>query len=66
MRDELWKEDETRSGNWVPNAGLAILRVALMSLKFRRSVTYYWPRIFKRCSRSTVPVMSLINGKRIK
>jgi hypothetical protein len=66
VRDELWKEDETRSGNWALNACLAILRVALISLKFRNGVTWSWPRVFEHCSHSTVPAMSLINGKSIK
>jgi hypothetical protein len=46
--DELWKEDKTRSGNWALNACLAILRVALISLKFRNGVTCSWPRVFER------------------
>jgi hypothetical protein len=66
VRDELWKEDQTRSGKWALNACLAILRVALISLKFRQGVTCSWPKVFEQCSHSTVPAMSLINGKSIK
>jgi hypothetical protein len=66
VRDELWKADETRSGNWALNACLAILRVALTSLKFRQCVTCSWPQAFKRCSHSSVAAMSLINGKPIE
>ena len=65
-RDVQWEEDKTRSGNWALNASLAILRVALISVKFRQGVTLSWPRIFEQCGHSTVPAMSLINGKSIK
>lgn len=65
-RDVQWEEDKTRSGNWVLNAALAILRVALISVKFRQGVTLSWPRIFEQCAHSTVSAMSLINGKSIK
>ena len=66
VRDELWKEDQTRSGNWALSACLAILRVALISHEFRDGVTCSWPRVFERCSLSSVPAMSLINGNSIK
>jgi hypothetical protein len=65
-RDVQWEEDKTRSGNWALNASLAILRVALISVKFRQHVTLSWPRIFEQCAHSTVSAMSLINGKSIK
>jgi hypothetical protein len=65
-RDVQWKEDKTLSGNWALNATLAILRVALISVKFRQEVTLSWPKIFEKCSRSSVPAISLINGKSIK
>jgi len=65
-RDVQWKEDKTLSGNWALNASLAILRVALISVRFRQGVTLPWPQIFERCAHSTVPAMSLINGKPIK
>lgn len=65
-RDVQWEEDKTRSGNWALNASLAILRVALISVKFRQGVTLSWPRIFEQCAHSTVSAMSLINGKSIK
>lgn len=65
-RDVQWKEDKTLSGNWALNASLAILRVALISVKFRQGVTLSWPRIFEQCARSTVSPMSLVNGKSIK
>ena len=65
-RDVQWQEDKTRSGNWALNANLAILRVALISVKFRQGVTLSWPMIFEKCVHSTVPVFSLINGKSIK
>ena len=65
-RDVQWKEDKTLSGNWALNACLAILRVALLSVKFRQGVTLPWPEIFEQCAHSTVPAMSLINGKSIK
>ena len=65
-RDVQWKEDKTLSGNWALNACLAILRVALLSVKFRLSVTLPWPQIFEHCGHSSVPAMSLINGKSIK
>lgn len=65
-RDVQWEEDKTRSGNWALNASLAILRVALLSVKFRQGVPLTWPKIFECCARSAVPAMSLINGKSIK
>lgn len=65
-RDVQWEEDKTRSGNWALNANLAILRVALISVKFRQGVTLSWPRIFEQCAHSTVSAFSLINGKSIK
>ena len=65
-RDVQWKEDKTLSGNWALNACLATLRVALLSVRFRQGVTLPWPQIFERCARSSVPAMSLINGKSIK
>lgn len=65
-RDVQWKEDKTLSGNWALNASLAILRVALISVKFRQGVTLSWPRIFEQCARSSVSAISLINGKSIK
>lgn len=65
-RDVQWGEDKTRSGNWALGASLAILRVALLSVKFRQGVPLSWPKIFERCARSAVPAMSLINGKSIK
>ncbi len=65
-RDVQWEEDKTRSGNWALNASLAILRVALISVKYRQEVTLSWPRIFEQCAHSTVSAMSLINGKSIK
>lgn len=65
-RDVQWEEDKTRSGNWALNAALAILRVALISVKFRQDVTLPWPHIFEQCAHSTVSAMSLINGKSIK
>lgn len=65
-RDVQWKEDQTLSGNWALNACLAILRVALLSVKFRQGVTLPWPQILERCDGSSVPAMSLINGKSIK
>ena len=65
-RDVQWKEDKTLSGNWALNASLAILRVALISVRFRQGVTLPWPQIFERCAHSSVPAMSLINGKSIK
>ncbi len=65
-RDVQWEEDKTRSGNWALNASLAILRVALISVKFRQGVTLSWPRIFEQCAHSTVSAFSLINGKSIK
>ena len=65
-RDVQWKEDQTLSANWALNACLALLRVALLSVKFRQSVTLSWPRIFEQCAHSSVPAMSLINGKSIK
>ena len=65
-RDVQWKEDKTLSGNWALNASLAILRVALISVKFRQGVTLSWPRIFEQCAHSTVSAFSLINGKSIK
>ena len=60
-RDVQWEEDKTRSGNWALNANVAILRVALLSVKFRQSVTLCWPRIFEQCAHSSVSAMSLIN-----
>lgn len=66
VRDALWEEDKTRSGNWALNACLAILRVALISVRFRQDITLSWPRIFEQCAHSTVSAMSLINGKSIK
>ena len=66
VRDALWEEDKTRSGNWALNACLAILRVALISVRFWQDVTLSWPRIFEQCAHSTVSAMSLINGKSIK
>ena len=66
VRDALWQEDKTRSGNWALNACLAILRVALISVRFRQGVTSSWPAIFEKCAHSTVPAMSLIKGKSIK
>lgn len=65
-RDVQWEEDKTRSGNWALNASLAILRVALISVKFRQAVPLSWPRIFEQCAHSTVSAFSLINGKSIK
>jgi hypothetical protein len=65
-RDVQWKEDQTLSGNWALNACLAIVRVALLSVKFRQQVTLPWPQIFEQCAHSTVKAMSLINGKSIK
>jgi hypothetical protein len=65
-RDVQWEEDKTRSGNWALNATLAILRVALISVKFRQGVSLSWPAIFEQCAHSTVPAFSLINGKSIK
>ena len=65
-RDVQWKEDKTLSGNWALNACLATLRVALISVRFRQGVTLPWPQIFERCVHSSVPAMSLINGKPIK
>jgi hypothetical protein len=65
-RDVQWEEDKTRSGNWALNASLAILRVAIISVKSRQGVTLSWPRIFEQCGHSTVSAMSLINGKSIK
>ena len=65
VRDALWEEDKTRSGNWALNACLAIMRVALISVRFRQHVTLSWPRIFEQCAHSTVKAMSLINGKSI-
>lgn len=65
-RDVQWEEDKTRSGSWALNACLAILRVALISVKFRQGVTLSWPRIFEQCAHSTIPAISLINGKSIK
>lgn len=65
-RDVQWEEDKTRSGNWALNANVAILRVALLSVKFRQRVTLSWPKIFEQCAHSTVTAMSLINGKSIK
>jgi hypothetical protein len=65
-RDVQWKEDKTLSGHWALNACLAILRVALLSVRFRQGVTLPWPQIFERCNGSSVPAMSLINGKSIK
>jgi len=47
-RDVQWEEDKTRSGNWALNASLAILRVALISVKFRQGVPLSWPRIFEQ------------------
>ena len=32
----------------------------------RNGVTCSWPQVFERCSHSTVPAMSLINGKSIE
>ena len=60
-RDVQWGEDHTRSGNWALNASLAILRVALISVKFRKGVSLSWPSIFEQCAHSTVPAFSLIN-----
>ena len=65
-RDVQWKEDKTLSGNWALNASLAILRVALISVRFRQGVTLPWPQIFEHCAHSSVSAMSLINGKSIK
>jgi hypothetical protein len=65
-RDGQWKEDQTLSCKWALNACLAILRVALLSVKFRQGVTLPWPQIFEHCNGSSVPAMSLINGKSIK
>ncbi|MBP9903805.1 MAG: hypothetical protein KBH45_20315 [Verrucomicrobia bacterium] len=65
-RDVQWEEDKTRSGNWALNACLAILRVALISVKFRQGVTLSWPQIFEQCAHSTVAAFSMINGKSIK
>ena len=62
-RDVQWKEDKTLSGKWALNACLATLRVALISVRFRQGVTLPWPQIFERCAHSSVPAMSLINGK---
>jgi hypothetical protein len=56
------EEDKTLSGNWAFNACLAILRVALLSVKFRQGVTLPWPEIFEQCAHSTVSAISLING----
>lgn len=66
VRDVLWEEDKTRSGNWALNASLAILRVALISVRFRQGVILSWPRVFEQCAHSSVSAMSLINGKSIK
>jgi hypothetical protein len=65
-RDVQWKEDKTLSANWALNACLATLRVALISVRFRQGVTLPWPQIFEHCAHSSVPAMSLINGKSIK
>ena len=65
-RDVQWKEDQTLSGNWALNACLAILRVALLSVKFRQGVALSWPKIFEQCAHSSVQAISLINGKSIK
>jgi hypothetical protein len=65
-RDVQWEEDKTRSGNWAFNATLAILRVALISVKHRQGVTLSWPRIFEQCAHSPTSALSLINGKSIK
>jgi hypothetical protein len=65
-RDVQWEEDKTRSGNWALNACMAILRVALISVKFRQGITLSWPRIFEQCARSPVPAMTMINGKSFK
>ena len=65
-RDVQWEEDKTLSGNWALNASLAILRVALISVKFRQGIALPWPEIFEKCNRSSVPAMSMINGKSIK
>ena len=65
-RDVHWKEDKTRSGNWNLNASLAILRVALISVKFRQGIPLSWPQIFEQCAYSSVATFSLINGKSIK
>ncbi len=65
-RDVQWEEDKTRSGNSTLNTCLAILRVALIPVKFRQGVTLSRPRIFEQCAHSTVPAFSLINGKSIK
>ena len=65
-RDVQWKEDKTLSGKWALNACLATLRVALISVRFRQGVTLPWPQIFERCAHSSVPALSLLNGKSIK
>jgi hypothetical protein len=65
-RDVQWEEDKTRSGNWALNASLAILRVALISVKFRQDVPHSWPCIFEQCAHSTVTAISLLNGKSFK
>ena len=66
VRDELWEEDHTRSRNWNLNASLAIMRVALISVRFRLGLTRSWPDIFEQCSHPTVPAASLLNGKSFK
>ncbi len=59
----LWEEDKTRSGNCALNACLAILRVALITVRFRQDVSLTWARIIEQGEHSTVSAMSLINGK---
>lgn len=65
-RDVQWEEDKTRSGNWALNASLAILRVALISLKMRQEIGLSWPCLFEQCSHSTVSAWSLTNSKSSK
>ena len=55
------EENKTRAGNWAFNASLALL-----SVKFRQSITLCWPRIFEQCAHFSVSAMALIDGKSVK
>ena len=66
MLDALWEEDHTRSRNWNLDASLAIMGVALISVRFRLGLTRPWPDIFEQCGQSTVPAASLIKGISLK
>ena len=48
VRDALWGEDGTRSKNQNLNGNLAVLRSALIALKFRLNPEGSWPSLFEQ------------------